>query len=862
MQRLIFLLILTLLLIKPTANAIFLSKVGVAALPVAYIMVAVLAFVFTLFYNRHITKASPIQLFYRSIQLCIAALVAIGVILCLDGFDILGAYLFYLFISIFGILSASQFWILANQIFDAREARKYFGIIGFGAIAGGIVGGYLASAISTLLQSEVIPFVAAALLVVVLRYIRGFAAPTREKATVPAPPSLAASFREPVKLIAASKHLSYIALIIATSVFTSKLIDFQFGFFATAAYPVEEDLTAFYGIMYSTFNLAAIVIQVLLTTRIIGRLGIGYSLIILPTILVMNAGLLLVLPGLLLVSGLKLAEASMKQSINKASVELIMLPVPKDIKLRTKTFLDVFVDSIATGLSGIVLIVLLQSFQWAQETITAMILASTVLWLYLANKVRREYLKVFRKSLKLPSDGDSLEHTTIVESYQKVLAHGDDFQVQKALGFLIEHPVAGLEQSYLRLLQSSNPNIIKAATDILSQSKADYSLSILPLLDHENQNVRIAAFEYIINHQEAFSPNFLIDHINSPDMDVKIIALAAYAKEYKNDPRSLSLLRIEDRLDDVISNIESSSLSESEPLWIGVLKTIGYGKFAAKYPIIDRCLQSDSITLRQHALAAAGETQASAYLKRLAAMLDTPEPPIAVVKALAKYSVPRLDKILTRSQQAEQLDVLRNMSKVLELKPSQAAIRSLEVLIEHPDMQVRNHAINSLRVLSDLYPLLQINKSLIHKTLIEECRYTNEILSVLSLYSNTTEGDLPHERDLRHPLLDHLTSKVDANLTVIFELLHMKYPPENYLELYDYVRGADTELRNNALEYVDNSLTYDLKSTIVPLLEFVTEPYSTAAVENTPESRKKIKAFLLSNRDEQIRTLAESFYQL
>lgn len=857
MQRLIFLLILTLILIKPTANAIFLSKVGISALPIAYIMVAILALVFTLFYNNFITKVSPLRIFYRSMQISIMLLILIGIILWIDGFDIIGAYLFYLFISIFGILSASQFWILANQIFDAREARKYFGIIGFGAIAGGITGGYLASLISSILQSEVIPFVAALILIMVLRYISKFSSPTKEKGSVPVSQSIASNFTEPIRLIVESRHLFNIALVIAVSVFTSKLIDFQFGYFATQAYPVEEDLTVFYGFMFSTFNLAAITIQVLLTTRVIGRLGIGYSLLVLPIILVLNAGFLILIPGLLLVGGLKLADASMKQSINKAAVELIMLPVPKDIKLRTKTFLDVFIDSIATGFSGIVLILILQAFDLANWIISSLILLSTMVWLFLANKIRREYMRVFRKSLNIKSDQEDLKGKNIEETYSNLLTSGNEAQIIKALNILIGNPMSGLEKTYLNLLKNDNPKIVTAAIELLTYVKSDYSQYIIPFLEHGNQNIRISAFEYIINHQNNLNPNFLINKINDENPEISIIALAAYAKEFKNDPRTLNTLRIEDRLAEIISKLEHES-KRHKSIWIGVLKAIGYGKFSSLYKIINRFLESEDLEMRSHAFAAAGETQSTLYLMKLVSILDHGQVPSSVIKALSKFTVKRLKKVIANNSNS--LNIQRHFPRILELKPGQDAIGTLQTLMEADDLETRNNAIESLRILSDNYPLLQIDNSLVNKMLIEECRYTNKILTVLSLYSKNTVNDEIDTSKVNHPLILLLKNKIDKNLKVIFELLHIKYPPENYLELYNYVKGADTELRNNAIEYVDNSLTYDLKSAIVPLLEYITSPDSMPNTDHDLDDRKKIKNFLLQNKDEEIKTLALDFY--
>mgnify|MGYP000052667356 CR=1 FL=1 len=92
-------------------------------------------------------------------------------------FNIAGGFILYIpyvWVAIFGLLSASQFWILANLVYNVREAKRVFGFIGAGAIAGGIFGGYLTSVLTNVISAESLFFVAAFLLVLCLpitRYI-------------------------------------------------------------------------------------------------------------------------------------------------------------------------------------------------------------------------------------------------------------------------------------------------------------------------------------------------------------------------------------------------------------------------------------------------------------------------------------------------------------------------------------------------------------------------------------------------------------------------------------------------------------------------------------------------------------------
>ena len=71
---------------------------------------------------------------------------------------------FYFFGLIMGILLISQFWTLANEIYDARQAKRLFGFIGGGASLGGIAGSSLLTFATGVFGTNNLLLVSAALL--------------------------------------------------------------------------------------------------------------------------------------------------------------------------------------------------------------------------------------------------------------------------------------------------------------------------------------------------------------------------------------------------------------------------------------------------------------------------------------------------------------------------------------------------------------------------------------------------------------------------------------------------------------------------------------------------------------------------
>jgi len=67
-----------------------------------------------------------------------------------------------------------------------------------------------------------------------------------------------------------------------------------------------------------------------------------------------------------------------------------------------------------------------------------------------------------------------------------------------------------------------------------------------------------------------------------------------------------------------------------------------------------------------------------------------------------------------------------------------------------------------------------------------------------------------------------LENRLDENLERIFKLLELKYPPEEIDTVYRNLKSDKTDLRINAIEFLDNLLDVSLKKVLIPIIESVT----------------------------------------
>ncbi len=332
MQFNIFLIISTLLIVKPTVNGLFLSTFGVEALPNAFILVAIVAAVVSSLYSRILMKVSLYKISIAVLVGSAFSLLLFGLFFQFQFFESGILYLFYIWVAIFGLLATSQFWVMANLVFNPREAKRLFGFIGAGAIAGGIFGGYLTSVLAQFISSESLPFVGAGLMIICVpvtqriwkKYVADIHTPFQQKKNIQGEKE----FQHPLRLILQSKHLTYLASIVGVSVMVAKLVDYQFGGIASRLIPDPDELTAFFGFWLATFSLISLLNQLFLTHRVVGTFGVGISLFFLPIIILIAVLFLLLMPELLMAAVfLKMADGGLKQSINKAAMELLIMPI-------------------------------------------------------------------------------------------------------------------------------------------------------------------------------------------------------------------------------------------------------------------------------------------------------------------------------------------------------------------------------------------------------------------------------------------------------------------------------------------------------------------------------------------------------
>ncbi|WP_157501340.1 Npt1/Npt2 family nucleotide transporter [Lewinella sp. 4G2] len=840
LQLQIFLIIAVLLITKPVGSAYFVNRFGADALPYAYIATAIAAAIVSTLYSFAVKYFSILRVNLWSLGICMSTLLLCVFLIPMRHTEDFVAVALYLWVALFGVLAASQFWSIASMVFDIRQAKRLFGPIGAGAIAGGIAGGYLASILAEAVGIRILLIIAASMLIPVLlisyyvwrRYV------LRRTGTRSQPSKKDVAQKEPPhKLILSSRHLLLLCGIIGFSVITAKLVDYQFSALASARYADTDRLAAFFGFWFSTFNVVGLLIQLLLTQRVLQRLGVSGSLLFLPAGLGLGAIIMLIIPTLGAAVFSRCVDGSLKQSLHRAGVEMLYLPVDAHVKKRIKTYIDVLIDSAAGGIGGLLLLFMINSLGLRPAHISPFVLLFALCWLGCVLAVKEEYLDAFRHQLahlrpkitKVKKTVKQNNHGEVLSGFLKVLeAGGQGATDTEKLLYVLDRTENLKDSQFLKpteqLLFHENPVVKARALHNLSVSGAVdiYDLVVFMLEDKELV-VKKAALEYLINNHLSEAEAIIKRQLNHDDPEIAGLALIDLLIETDGNRTLRKRWKLEDVFAEKVLRLDEMPSDLSFKWRLHLLVAAGRSGSTLGNQFIARELKSSNPEVVRVAIIATGESLAERWLLPLIDFLSKPAFRKHATAALIKYDLAFI-KILPKYLREAVIDVvdMRRIPSVIERIPDAQTVALLFSMMDkyHPmDLELRMEVLKSLNAIRRDYPSLGIPKRKVVRYLKREAK---KYRLIQNLYANQQAviGNRPDEVGKgRQALVRLLKKRKEGGLDRLFRLLGLYYSPEDIIPIYRGLVKAGPGVRTSALEFLDNLLDTDLKQIIIPLVE-------------------------------------------
>ena len=727
---------------------------------------------------------------------------------------------FYFFGQILGALLLSQFWTLANDVYDPRQARRLFGFIGGGASLGGMAGSGLAALFAVqigtpglLLTSAAALVAAAGIVVCILLTETLFDSPVDENRR-PAKTGLGAA----LTLVRQEPHLRQIAALVSFAAVGSVLIDQQLNMAAEQFRGGSEDaVTSFLASVRFLLSTVALVLQVVFVKRIYRLLGMGFAVLALPVSLGVTAALILVTGALWAPTVASIVDRSIRYTVDRTTREIFFLPLHGDIRLRSKSFIDVTVDRVARGAGAVLVLVVIQVLGLSWPQLSVMTLVVVAVWLGVAHRARDGYVSAIRAGLETRAVKPAevridVADLTTVEALLQELAHPEEQRVLYAIDILESLDKRNLVTPLL--LYHESPNVRARAVSVMSGGHTSlperWHPMIQRMVDDSNPRVRAEAIVALAKIRKQDATKLARDMLQEADTAPRVGISAAVVLAGSTVATDVAVA--ETTLARLATNLHEDAVATRRD----VASAIREIRRPQVRHLLIPLLQDPEPDVAEEAMRSVMALRPldALFVPTLISLLGDRRLKSGARAALVSYGEPVLDMLShVASDRSEDPWIRRHVPATVARIPCQRAMDTLIPLLDDPDRLLRDKAVAGMQALRRRQADLTFPADPVDALLMTEARTYFEYLTLHdALFAH---GVLPTTALLSRVLSERIAQSVSH----AYRLLALLHPWKDIATARWAVTHGDQSTRAHAFEYLDNILAPHLRRTVLPMLE-------------------------------------------
>ncbi len=788
-------------IIKALRYADLLYKMGPGGLPYAYLAGAIVTGLVVIFHTRAQAKVSGHHMILASLVFFIVTGILLHMVL-LSNFgkeSALLSYFYWVWASVLTIVLMTQFWMIINEVFNPREAKRLIGFCGSGGILGGIIGGLLARFLTKANLADLLLPLACALLFACIFVVRGIYTvrkkklPDAEAKPLKQEQKIAPKFgfRDNFHAVRKNSYLRLISGLVVITVIVSTFIDFQFSsavddYFSFGFVDQKEAMQAFFGLFFAGLLAFSFLLNFFLTSKILRNFGIRFTLLLTPAILILcSLGIIFGPFTLLPAIFIKGSDEGLAFSLQQSVREILYIPVSSDLKAKVKPFIDMFINRFAKVFAAILLLVIALILKKEVDQLTPVldpgfskdliwgILVLLVLWIVISLKIGHEYLGTIRKNIQIKwgrADKDVAEKLDV--DYTKLVF--DTFESKDRSSVLYAmHLYDLLEKD--KLTPEIKEMITQKADEVKSSSLGD-------LFNAEGAS-------WFPDADDDESQGNLIKDIR------EIVSLDSY--------QEVMGLHAEQ----VMKEGEKSETERME-----MAKAIGLMEPGA--PMVKRLsalILDESPDVSCYAIRSAARLKNDEHLPAIIQMLDNPkthEDAVSALKAYGQSAMSTLEESLDDSNKS--IQKRKAVIKVLGNIGSQDAVRVLLRELESANEELETEIVDALdRIRSektDIHFPVPLTQKATLSIIKKYCQ------SFIDLYRLDPSAINTEQKK-------HTENKLTIYFWDIFRLLGLYYPHEDIVKARQNIKTGTPNSVAYAIELLDNTLKKEMKDYMIPLVE-------------------------------------------
>jgi ATP/ADP translocase len=808
----LFLIIAAYVMLKAVRNALFISEFGAMKLPYVMIGIALLAGLFAAVYVRLARRRKTPSLVFWTL-LFFASNVLVFWWLAVQGFPWLYPLL-YLWSGVFGVLGTTQVWTVASELFTTREAKRLFGVVGSGGILGAVAGSALTNRLAPVVGTAHLLLIVLGMLILaafavrVLSRLRMVPRPVAEGRTPPR------NLTQSLQLIAGSSHLRLLAgLIFITAVATTS-VDFQFNVVAEQSIPERDALTAFFGAVYGGISLLSFLVQILLTSRLLASVGVGFSILLLPLSLATGTIALFVSGALWAGVFLKGSDGALKHSLDRSCRELMYLPVPSAVRAQAKSTIDTVMDRLGDGSAGVLQLLITAGLGLGLGASLAANFLLVGIWLFLALRLRNAYVNQLCISLRrarrapeeLPAEGDADTRRAM----EGILREGSEPEKLAALEWIGRNRVPVDEKLLLDLArQPDAPAVHNAALGLLlTVEHSELPPELSEQLEKEGQAVLVAAIDLLVEEEPQRLQERLEKLLDQAGETTRLSVVAFMLRRLGPEFEPFAR-QVFDAL------LAPTAPAEARAAAVRALALLPPDSGLLEH--LDAAIVDSDAVVAAAAAETAGRLGRADLIPRMISLLDWPALRLSVRRGLTHFGE-RAVPVLLHSLESggTPASVRRHIPRLLGQICTPRSVEALVAALDDQDAWVRQGSLEALRSIRRRLPEIRpLRGHRLQARIFDQVSAYEDLLSVEEALRNDPDVD---GQGLAW-LVDALESERFTILERMFMLLALELPVADMARSWFAVRGGSPRERANAVELLDNLLPKGVKSRLLGLLE-------------------------------------------
>lgn len=304
---------------------------------------------------------------------------------------------FFVWLSVFNLFVVSVFWSFMADIYSKQQSRRLFGVISAGGSAGAILGPLVTSVLVVPIGfKNLFPISALLLLLGVYcvyqlrRWVRQRDRSGDPKNSIESGRPIGGTAWAGLKFVINERYYTAIAIALLCANFLGGAMYMYMAQMVSLTFDGTDRQTQVFAFMDASINALSFIGQLLLVKHAVRKLGIGWTLSLLPLLSIVGFLLLAFNPTFAVIAAFQILRRSLGFGFSKPTSDMLYSVVPAEAKYKAKNFIDTTVyrgwDVVSTwtirsigsiGLSGVALVCV----------------PIAAIWMMIVRWIGREYLR-------------------------------------------------------------------------------------------------------------------------------------------------------------------------------------------------------------------------------------------------------------------------------------------------------------------------------------------------------------------------------------------------------------------------------------------------------------------------------------